>query len=202
LEPFPSGFRRVVAGDHLSMVKPDDAKAESVCLLLGALTAQPEPPAAAATLRASTLKMTARQVKRALEDRQDQLTQAEVVSAAIKFDLDGKRKQAVDLLERHLDRGTDIQGALGGRFKRLWFKSGDEAHAARALELYRGALSTSRDTRDHEQIYYHAINVAFLTYVVLSRKGKAAELADLALAHCAQSPETIWRVATEAEAYL
>jgi pimeloyl-ACP methyl ester carboxylesterase len=202
LLPFAPSLQRVVAGDHLSMVKPKDAQAESVCLLIGVLTPQPEPAAASAPLRARALAMTEPQIEQELAARQDKLTQAEVVNAAIKFDLDGKRQQAIDLLERHLDGGTDIKGTLGGRYKRLWLETGDQAHAAHSLELYRGALDVSLAADDHEQVYYHAINVAFLTYVSLDRKDEAAKLARLALEHCAQAPRNLWRVATEAEAQL
>ena len=146
--------------------------------------------------------MTEPQVERTLAERRDQVTPAEVVNAAIKFDLDGKRQQAIELLERHLRLGTDIQGTLGGRYKRLWLDSGDQAHARRSLEHYQGALDASLAASNHEQVYYHAINVAFLTYVVHNRKEEAARLARLALEHCAQSPRNVWRVATEAEAQL
>jgi pimeloyl-ACP methyl ester carboxylesterase len=202
LKPFRPSFQRVVAGDHLSMVKPKDAQAESLCLLIGALTAQPEPPALMAPLRSNALDMSAPEVEQALQDREDRLTQAEVVNAAIKFDLDGKRQQAIDLLERHLDLGTDIEGTLGGRFKRLWLETGAQGHAKRALELYQGALETSLAAINHEQVYYHAINLAFLAYVVSDQKDEARALARLALEHCAKTPKTMWRVATEAEAQL
>jgi pimeloyl-ACP methyl ester carboxylesterase len=202
LLPFAPSFQRVVAGDHLSMVKPKDAQAESVCLLIGVLTRRPEPAAASAPLRGRALAMSEPQVQQELAAREDKLTLAEVVNAAIKFDLDGKRQEAIDLLERHLDRGTDIKGTLGGRYKRLWLETGDQAHAARSLELYQGALDKSLAAHAHDQVYYHAINVAFLTYVVLDRKDQAARLARLALEHAAQTPRNLWRVATEAEAHL
>jgi pimeloyl-ACP methyl ester carboxylesterase len=202
LSPFAARFRRVVAGDHLTMIKAADSRSEGLNLLIGALSTQPEPLAASDTLRASPLEMSEPEVERALTDREAKPTPAEVVNAAIKFDLDGKRQHAIDLLERHLGLGTDIQGTLGGRFKRLWLESGDAAHAARALELYRDALDASLAASDHEQVYYHAINVAFLTYVVHDRKDEASGLARLALEHCARSPRNMWRVATEAEAQL
>jgi pimeloyl-ACP methyl ester carboxylesterase len=202
LSPFASRFRRVVAGDHLTMIKATDARTEGLNLLIAALSTRPEPPAASAILRASALEMTEPQVERTLAERRDQVTPAEVVNAAIKFDLDGKRQQAIELLERHLDLNTDIQGTLGGRYKRLWLASGDQAHAKRSLELYRGALDAALGAGDHEQAYYHAINVAFLTYVVHDRKDEAAERARLALEHCAQTPRKVWRAATEAEAQL
>lgn len=202
LSPFAARFRRVVAGDHLTMIKAADSRSEGLNLLIAALSTQPEPPAASATLRASAMEMTEPQVERALADRETKLTPAEVVNAAIRFDLDGKRQEAIDLLERHLELGTDIKGTLGGRFKRLWLESGDAAHAARAVELYRDALEKSLAASDHEQVYYHAINVAFLTYLVHNRKDAAAEHARLALEHCAKAPRNMWRVATEAEAQL
>jgi hypothetical protein len=105
LSAFAPRFRRVVAGDHLTMIKATDARAEGLNLLIAALSTRPEPPAAAATLRASALEMTEPQVERALADREDKPTQAEVVNAAIKFDLDGKRQHAIELLERHLGLG-------------------------------------------------------------------------------------------------
>jgi pimeloyl-ACP methyl ester carboxylesterase len=202
LSPFALRFQRVVAGDHLSMIKAKDAKAESIQLLVAALSAKPEPPAVSAPLRTSAMEMTEPEVKQAIEDRKGGLTQAEVVNAAIKLDLDGKRFQAIDLLERHLGLGTDIQGTLGGRFKRLWLETGEQTHGIRSAELYRKALDASLAADDHEQVYYHAINLAFLTYVVWNRKGEAKGLAELALKHCANAPKTIWRIATEAEACL
>jgi pimeloyl-ACP methyl ester carboxylesterase len=202
LDPFAPRFRRVVAGDHRTMIKATDARAEALNLLIATLSTRPEPASASAMLRASPMDMTEPQIERALADREDKLTQAEVVNAAIKFDLDGKRQHAIELLERHLGLGTDIQGTLGGRYKRLWLDSGDQAHAKRSLELYRDALEKSQAASDHEQVYYHAINVAFLSYVVHDRKDEAAGLARLALEHCARSPRNMWRVATEAEAQL
>ena len=72
LSPFAPRFRRVVAGDHLTMIKATDARAEGLNLLIAALSRRPEPPAASATLRASALEMTEPQVERTLAERKDQ----------------------------------------------------------------------------------------------------------------------------------
>jgi pimeloyl-ACP methyl ester carboxylesterase len=202
LWPFGPSFQRVVAGDHLSMVKPKDARAESLCLLLGALTARPEPAAASAPLRTLAIELSEAEVAQALAERENQLTESEVVNAAIRLDLDGKRREAIALLERHLHLGAGVRRILGGRYKRLWLDSGDQAHAERAFELYRGGLETAEADSDHAQVYFHAINLAFLAYVAFDRKDEAARLARLALEHCAQAPRDVWRVATEAEAHL
>jgi len=202
LSPFAARFRRVVAGDHLTMIKGADSRSEGLNLLIAALSTQPEPPAASDTLRASPLEMSEPEVERALTDREDKPTQAEVVNAAIRFDLDGKRQHAIELLERHLDLGIDIKGTLGGRYKRLWLEGGDLVHAKRAMDLYWEALEEATTTKDDEQVYYHAINLAFLAYVVFDRKNEAQRHARLALRYSAKAPTTLWRVATEAEAQL
>jgi tetratricopeptide (TPR) repeat protein len=202
LSPFAARFRRVVAGDHLTMIKAADSRSEGLNLLIAALSTQPEPPAASDTLRASPLEMSEPEVERALTDREDKPTQAEVVNAAIRFDLDGKRQHAIELLERHLDLGIDIKGTLGGRYKRLWLEGGDLVHAKRAMDLYWEALEEATTTKDDEQVYYHAINLAFLAYVVFDRKNEAQRHARLALRYSAKAPTTLWRVATEAEAQL
>jgi pimeloyl-ACP methyl ester carboxylesterase len=202
LDPFEARFRRVVAGDHLTMIKAKEASAESVQLLVAALSAKPEPAAASAPLRTRVMGMSEPEVEHALATPERRLTQAEVVNAAIMLDLDDKRQQAIALLEQNLALGTDIKGTLGGRFKRLWLETADRSYAERALELYRSALDMSSAADDHEQVYYHAINVAFLSFVVWDRKTEAEDLARLALEHCAKAPETLWRVATEAEARL
>ena len=208
LHPFAPRFRRVVAGDHLSMIKATDAKTESVSLLVAALSARPEPQTASAPLRTSVMEMSEAEVEQAVAKRGQSLTQAEVVNAAIKLDLEGERQQAIELLERHTQLGPDVKGALGGRFKRLWLETGDRAHAKRALEYYRDALATAetdkgrRPDEYNSQVYYQAINLAFLAYVVFDRKDQATRLARLALEHCAKAPRDLWRVATEAEAQL
>jgi pimeloyl-ACP methyl ester carboxylesterase len=200
--PFAQADRRMVAGDHLSMVKPQDGKAESVSLLIGALTAKAEPPAVSAPLRTSAAEMTGPEIRQALAERASGLTQAEVVNAALELDRKGQGEEAIALLKSHLGRGTDISGTLGGRFKRRWLATGDQADAVRASELYRSALDASSAANDHDQAYYHAINLAFLSYLVWDQKGEAVRLAALALEHCRQAPKSIWRVATEAEAHL
>lgn len=208
LHPFAPRFRRVVAGDHLSMIKATDAKAESVSLLVGALSTRPEPPAASAPLRTRVMEMSDAEVERAVAERGESLTQAEVVNAAIKLDLAGERRQAIEMLERHTQLGSDVKGTLGGRFKRLWLETGDRAHARRAFELYQDGLATAEADKErrpdeyHAQVYYQAINLAFLAYVAFDQKDQAALLARRALRHCTKAPKDMWRVATEAEAQL
>src|SRR5207247_900581 len=103
--------------------------------------------------------------------------------------------------------GTDVKGTLAGRIKRRWLQDGEEGDANWALGLYQSALHIARCAPETQeaigQVFYHAINVAFLNQVALQRAEPAREMARLALEYARKkAPPDIWSVATEAEAFL
>ena len=65
LDPFAPRFRRVVAGDHLTMIKATDARSEGLNLLIAAQQYVPSRRPRRPRLRASPLDMTEPQVERA-----------------------------------------------------------------------------------------------------------------------------------------
>ncbi len=201
LQPFDASLRYVVPGDHLTMVKPTGVDAESVRLVVSALAAESAPGETVASLSLAA-EQPPPDISQVVAARGDAMSEDEVVDAALALDRSGKRDESVRLLERYQSLGTDVQGTLAGRIKRLWLESEAEDDARRALELYRHALDQALENNDHEQIYYHAINVAFLNFVAFNERERARELAELALQHCAQAPENVWNVATRAEANL
>lgn len=216
LEPFDTRYHRVVPGNHLDIVKPQDARADSLRLVLSALSA--EVPAPAETMTPLTLvaerpSADTVRVVAAREERAAPMSEREVVQAALALERAGERDKAMELLERHQALGTDVQGTLAGRIKRLWFETEQPQHAQRAFELYQHALGQATKrfeaaaddkerSRASEQIYYHAINVAFLEFVFHDRPERARALADLAVRHATEVPENVWSVATVAEARL
>jgi pimeloyl-ACP methyl ester carboxylesterase len=211
LEPFAPKYRRVVVGDHLSMVKPKDATADVVRLLVSALTRSAEPAGPMSELRlAAELGNQAPEgmaIARAAAAGRRQLTEAGVVEAALALDRAGQQPEAVRLLESNQQLGTDVKGTLAGRIKRRWVQEGQEGDAYWALGLYESALQTARsqpETQDTiDQIFYHAINVAFLKQVAFGEAAAAREMAGLALMYAKKKqPPDVWSVATEAEAWL
>lgn len=205
LEPFDPGYQRVVAGDHLSIVKPAGADSPSLSLVTTTLSvgAAPQPDAAARLVLASERAAPdAASLVGSLEAGDRNLTVKEIVNSALALERAGRRDQAIELLERHRKLGTDVQGTLGGRMKRLWLESEDPHHAARALELYQGALEQAVANKDDEQIYYQAINVAFFKFVVYDQPEEARRMAQLAVEHAELAGESVWTVATLAEANL
>ena len=130
-----------------------------------------------------------------------------MVEAALALDRDNKRADAIALLEKYRHLGTDVVGTLAGRIKRRWLQDGKPDDAEWALSLYESALNANRtlkETQDTiDQIFYHAINVAFLKLVAFHHAEGAQDMAQLALTFARKrAPADVWSVATEAEALL
>ena len=116
-----------------------------------------------------------------IEARGSGMSQEDIVSAALAYERNGSRDKAIMLLQRFGDLGTDVQGTLAGRVKRIWVENEDPDFAQRALDLYQGALGGAMESGERDQVYYHAINIAFLEFVAFDQVERAQEMAKLAL---------------------
>ena len=202
LGPFDKKVQRVVPGDHVSIVKPANADAPSLGLLVATLGGgKPPAPDAVAKLRlaAESTSPKASEIVKTVEDKPGDMSVKDIVDAALALERAGERGQAIALLERNKERDTDIKGSLGGRLKRMWMESEQKEHGARALALYLEALAAAKTP---DQIYYLAINVAFMKFAFVGDKDAAREMATLALDHANPPGNDVWRTATVAEAYL
>ena len=201
LGPFPRQFHSVVPGNHLSMVRAADINSPSVRLLMSALSDAPvaDETTAPLALAAEILDAAALAL---IEACGDEMSQQEVVRAALALEQHGKRDEAMALLQRYQALGTDVQGTLAGRIKRLWIGNEDLGFAQHALALYQEALDMARKIGDRSQIYYHSINVAFLEFVAFDQVERAREMAELALENASLDKSNAWSVATQAEANL
>ena len=136
LTPFPGHVHHVVPGNHLSMVRAADSDAPSVRLLMSALSDVPATQDATAPLALAAEVPDATALTH-IEARGDEMSQQEVVRAALALEQNGKRDEAMALLQRYQKLGTDVQGTLAGRIKRLWIGNEDRGFAQHALALYK-----------------------------------------------------------------
>jgi len=202
LSPFDRARCRVVPGDHLQIVKPGNTEAESYRLLCSVLASVAAPAETAAPAR-----LAAELGAPATADRPAAAaSMKDVVERALALERHGDRNGARDMLEQALTDHpdwTDAIGTLAGRFKRIWLEHPERTEeAARALELYRRALDIARAADKSEQVYYHAINIAFVEFAGFDNRGVARQMAELALTHCERAPPVYWNIATRAEAQL
>ena len=182
LSPFHPRFHSVVAGDHRSMVRPASAGAPSVRLLTSVLSDNPVADEANAPL-ALAAQIPNAGASALIYARGDEMSEQDVVRAALALERNNKRYESIVLLQHYQALGTDVQGTLAGRIKRIWLENEDIGFAKYALDLYRQALDAARMSGDRNQIYYHSINIAFLEFVAFDHVKIAREAAELALAN-------------------
>jgi tetratricopeptide (TPR) repeat protein len=202
LGPFDTRVQRVVPGDHVSIVKPSNADAPSLALLVATLQAGAAPaPDPVAQLRLAAERPSAKVVElvQRVETTSDWMSVKSIVDVALALDRAGRRDESVAFLERYKDQDSDIKGVLAGRMKRLWFDMEKTTYAERALALYEEAL---RGASTADQISYLAINVAFMKLVFVNDPVAARAMATVALEHASSVQDEVWRTATIAEAHL
>jgi len=209
LDPFPDAQRAVVYGDHLEIVKPATADDLSVRVLIGFLAGDGTVAGPWNSARIAVERKNFQAAVDQLWPHRTELDDQNVAHLAIALESLDRSEDAVRLLETHAAdsrSGTDPLGVLGGRLKRRWLAEGRSADAERALELYGRGLELSTAAADHEQAFYHAINVAFLNLAFNRDRKAARELARTALDHCAcfasEEGEDHWSLATRGEAHL
>lgn len=208
LQPFPRECWRVINGNHLSIVKPETPDHPGMILLRDIVSGGPKALSAVDSARIAIEEREFQKVVATLGHRPEELDPEALVEFAVALDGLGKGKDALAVLERSARArdSTDAMGVLAGRLKRRWLAERRQADWERSRGLYAEALERTEGAADHDQAYYHAINMAFLdlmrTPAETAVPASVHELAVKALAHCAQASDTHWRMATEAEAAL
>lgn len=116
----------------------------------------------------------------------------------------GRREEALKLLENHplASRSTDLMGVLAGRYKRAYLKRPNRQDGETAQVYYGIALDMARDAGDTDQVYYHAINLAFLSLVLDEDRESMRTYAKQAQEAAEQCEESLWTAATLGEAHL
>jgi pimeloyl-ACP methyl ester carboxylesterase len=203
LDPFPEACRRVVYGNHLEIVKPENADHLGYRLLCKVLN---DEAVDAGPVDSAALAVESRDFQKAIDmlwPHRAELDDRGMVMLALALDAKGRRDDAIELLSTGKRTGTDPLGVLAGRLKRRWLAERRRADAEQALTLYRDALAQSETKNDVDQAYYHGINCAFMELAYGSDASAARELATKVLGYCARSKkDDVWRHATEGEAHL
>jgi len=206
VEPFPSQFRQYVNGNHLNIVKPENKQSISFLILRNLLLDKDS--FYKGKYDSADIAVQLGDFKWALEEltpRKDNLQSKEIVSYALALEATGDRATAIDYLKVQAKKGdSDILGTLAGRYKRLYLAHSRDEDLNEAQELHEKAYAISIDKNDVEQIFYHAINLA---YVHLKKNDKTTceKYARIASENAAVSKnieQQVWKYATLAEANL
>ncbi|MBT8271170.1 MAG: hypothetical protein KJO25_03905, partial [Bacteroidia bacterium] len=201
---FDENVCEMVDGDHLRMVKPKDQDDDCYNLILSTLVEYGFFNQFTDKEEINLAMGKYNSVIKSLLPRKDELD-ANGIRQLI-FALEGmdKRDRAVEILEKHpVAKGnTDLMGILGGRYKRAYLKSYKKEDADKAISYYSKALEIATERKDHAQIYYQAINLAFLYLVAYNDNQKCMDNAQIAKDSAENEEDNLWKLATLGECYV
>src|SRR5262249_19025298 len=195
---FPRTMQAVIPGDHLAIVKPEDEKHLGFQLVNKTLLNKAAP---AGPWNSASVAVESREFQAAidlLKGKETQLDEIGLVRLALAYDGVGRSEDAIKVLESNTNKNrTDVMGTLAGRLKRRWMVEHFQHDYDRALQLYSDALALATNLPD--QLYYHAINIAFLK-LAIGDASAAEEMAQRAFDYAERGNLTQWRMATRGEA--
>jgi tetratricopeptide (TPR) repeat protein len=138
---------------------------------------------------------------------QDLLDPVSAVQLALAYDGLNRSDVAIELLSRYSEQhGSDILGTYAGRLKRRWLRTGSLVDFEASRNAYERALALAEQGGDPDDIYYPAVNLAFMAFLFtpnLAKKVEAARgYAELALDWAPRGRRAYWSAASRAEAQL
>jgi pimeloyl-ACP methyl ester carboxylesterase len=207
LIPFPRNVQAVVPGNHVEIVKPLSGIHQSVRIIVDTLSGADRELPAVDSARLAVELGQFRHAVDTLFPMRENLDNNALISLALALEGVGREADALDILETYgHKKSSDAIGTLAGRFKRRWLATRDAKDFARAKILYEAGARQSEEAGDHDQSFYHCINITFLELMDLVPTSAVSEnckqLARKTMDHCKQCESSQWRSATEGEAHL
>jgi len=202
--PFAKKYREFVEKKHIDMVKPKSDKDAAYSLIIDTLTGSKFFKEYKNTEEINLTLGKYDAVVKGLLPIKDDLDKRGLTQLI--FALEGleRKDEVYDILNNHplAKRNTDLMGIIGGRHKRDYLKTFSFKSSTLSQEYYSKALGISVENEVHSQIYYHAINLAFLSIVTDPETGKSEmkKYAKQALEATKQCDDNLWKFATVAEA--
>lgn len=206
LDPFPHEYRSHTTGNHITMVKPTKESDTSFQILKKVLHSDRDYLMGFNEKELNNLIGKYHEDVNTLGDELTKLSNSGFRKYIFALEGTGKINQAIKAIEESdaVKTNTDLMGILGGRWKRKYLMESDSTYLDLAIYWYKKALSISIGNDISSQIYYHAINLAFL-YLMQNEHDlrESKQMAQLALENCEKcSNGDYWETATKAEAYL
>ena len=212
---FPDNVCGVIPGNHVTMLDGDTVDAPAVQIILETLRGggkQPQGTASSAKVaieKGNFQQIIQRLWPQYLSDRNAAVPAVDdygAIQLSMALEKTGDSQGAIRLLTTHQAAGTDILGVLAGRLKRRWWLQSLNEDLTSAIDLYSQGYAKSTGTKiNHDQAYYHGINLAYLSLAKDRDFQTARDWAGKVLEHTKNAIDPgmkIWIPATEADALL
>lgn len=195
-----------IDGNHSTLVKSqseDDKASLAYNIIVNSLVNKDILPFTCSWEEKNNLLGNYAEVIQELYPKASNLTASNLLQLVFALENLNRADDAKKILEEHpsLKTNSDLIGTLGGRYKRRYLQEGLLQDYTKSVSLYSQALEMAQSQSNSSQIYYHAINLAFLS-IMEGDKKQCQHYAGLALENCDLSSQNFWELATIAEANL
>ncbi len=190
-------------GDHLRIVKPKDQDAPAYELIIKTLTDVEFAKDFLNKEEVNLIMGDYQRVYNELKGKANELGEKGLRQLIFAMEgIGGMEDEIVDILNNteSIKNKSDFCGFLGGRLKRAFLKNDLQKDGEGAINAYTRGLSLAEEEDVHWQIYYHAINLAFLNLVVKDDRKMMKQYANKALDAAEKCPDDKWKLATVGEA--
>ena len=204
LDPFPKEYQEVIEADHFSLVQIDDVNDDSYQLLLNTLMNKSYLNTFSNKEEVNIALGEYTAVINTLLPNLKTLDSKGLERLMYALECAGRESEATKILEKHPQAkdNSKLLGILGERYKRQYLNSFNAEDLSKALRHYIEALKIAEGKQDQSQMYYHAINLAFLS-LLQENKAAMAKYADLAFNATEKDPfPSLWKLATLGEIFL
>ena len=204
LEPFPKKYREIIEGDHFSIVQIRNENDDSYQLILNTLTNKSFLNKSSNIEEINIALGEYNAVINTLFPKQETLDAKGLEQLIYALEGAGREEEAMKILKENpaAKNNSNLLGIIGGRYKRQYLSTSSAEDLNMSLKHYSEALLISEEKKDFAQIYYHAINLAFLS-LMKGEKGEMTTFAEQALQATAKDPfPSLWKLATLGEAFL
>jgi len=201
-DPFKEDHHVTISGSHLTMIKPNDENTDCYNLILDTLTGNKFYAKYTNSEEINLALGKYDAVIKELLPKAKELSQNGLKQLI--FSLEGldRKEEALEVLNNHpsAKTDTDLMGIIGGRHKRQYLSTLSNKDGETSFNYYSKALELAKIEKNHSQIYYHAINLAFLSIAYQNNESKMLKYARMALKSANKCRDNLWKYATVAEA--
>lgn len=202
--PFSEEYQEIVDGKHFSMVQPDDIYNDAYQLIVNTLTENKftNRYTSEEDINITLGKYDA--VIKKLLPKMVTLDDANLIKLVLSLEASDRQNEAIELIEARIQNtnNSDILGVMGGQYKRSYLFSQDARLGQKSYDNYSKGLEIAEKNKNNSQIYYLAINLAFLNCVLKNDESQMKYFAQKALEAANDCRDNYWKIATVAEAYL
>lgn len=207
LTPFEESYHGVIEGNHITMIKPkdeNDTHHQSYEIISKTLTNRPTDYLRGNPEDINLLLGNYQSIINSFLPNVESIGLRELIQLVFALECRGRNEEAISILKNHkkASQNSDALGILAGRYKRKYLLQGLQKDFDNAFHFYKKALQISKQEQNQKQIFYHAINLAFMSIVGDSQDIDMRTYAQMALDSCISEHKDMWELATIAESNL